>query len=175
MADETTELGTEAGVKGAEASFVRSCRDFRWEGVRPKVYKTEGTAFRDIERHTLLGADAWEEEAEGVDGEALRVQTRYFEVAPGGYSSLERHGHTHSVVILRGSGHVVLDNAVRPVQAFDVVYVAPWSLHQFHADRGETLGFLCMVDRERDRPRLPTDEEIDRVVRDPEVRAKIRR
>jgi mannose-6-phosphate isomerase-like protein (cupin superfamily) len=35
---------------------------------------------------------------------------------------------------------------------FDCVFVAPGEPHQFRADDGEPLGFLCMVDRERDRP-----------------------
>jgi hypothetical protein len=31
--------------------------------------------------------------------------------------------------------------------------------HQFLADAGEPLGFLCMVPSERDRPQLPTADQ----------------
>lgn len=186
---------------GSKRSIVKPFRSFRWEGVEPKAYKTDGSTFRDIERHTLLGRTKWEQ-AEKMAGEpgageagapddggagnggvgngdvdetSLPIQTRYFEVAPGGHSSLETHAHSHSVVILRGSGHVILDNELHAVSAFDVVYIAPWCLHQFLADRGETLGFLCMVEMDRDRPRLPSEEEIEAVVQDPQVRERIRR
>ena len=37
--------------------------------------------------------------------------------------------------------------------------VPSWTWHQFRADAGEAMGFLCMVNRKRDRPVLPTEEE----------------
>ncbi len=41
--------------------------------------------------------------------------------------------------------------------------------HQFRATRGEPLGFLCMVDAVRDRPQLPTEEDLAALRRDPAV------
>ena len=56
----------------------------------------------------------------------------------------------------------------------DVIYVAPGTFHQFHATGDEPLGFLCIVDRERDRPVLPTDSDLEKLgERDP-VRRRIR-
>ena len=49
--------------------------------------------------------------------------TRNFEIQPGGYSSLERHRHPHSVMVLRGTGQVLLDQDVFVVEPFDCVYV----------------------------------------------------
>lgn len=118
-----------------------------WANIEPRRYKheEEGLArFCDVTRHTLLGAES---------GEAgLGFELRYFEVAPGGYSSLERHAHGHAVVIVKGQGAVRLGEATEPVSALDVVYVAPHDVHRFSADAGEALGFLCVVDRARDRP-----------------------
>jgi mannose-6-phosphate isomerase-like protein (cupin superfamily) len=119
---------------------------WRWSEVPLRQYKEEDGSFRSVTRQTLLG--------EGVGEEDLRFLTRYFEIAPGGFSTLERHGHPHSVVILRGAGSVVLDGEAHPLEPFDCVYVAPETSHQFRADRGEPLGFLCIVDRDRDRPQL---------------------
>ena len=35
--------------------------------------------------------------------------------------------------------------------------------HQFRATKGEPLGFLCMVNAERDKPQLPTPEDVARL------------
>lgn len=124
-------------------SKVLAARDFRWP-VALRPYKDGGELYRDVTRQTLLG--------DGEGEEALSFVTRYFEIAPGGFSTLEHHAHPHSVVILRGRGSVQLGDRRLPIAAADCVYVAPDEVHQFHADRGETLGFLCVVDRDRDRP-----------------------
>jgi quercetin dioxygenase-like cupin family protein len=118
---------------------------FRWQGVPEREYKdTAAGSFRGVVRQTLLGAEAGQED--------LRFLTRYFEIAPGGWSTLERHRHPHAVVVLRGRGSVVLAGETHALVPFDCVFVAPGEPHQFRADDGEPLGFLCMVDRERDRP-----------------------
>ncbi|RLK50135.1 quercetin dioxygenase-like cupin family protein [Alkalispirillum mobile] len=136
----------------AEQSKVIRARGYRWEGVPHKAYKTEGSHFHGITRQTLLGEDGTQS--------ALNHQTRYFEIAPGGYSSLERHEHTHTVVILRGEGELVLGRELHRIAAHDCIYIAPQTFHQFHATGDEPLGFLCIVDRERDRPHLPDEQEL---------------
>ena len=132
------------------SKVIRS-RDFRWQDVPLREYKAQGEhagRFQGVTRQTLLG--------EG-EGEAdLNFVTRYFEVTPGGFSSLELHRHPHAVVVVRGRGSVVLAGKAQPIGPLDVVYISPETVHQFRADAGETLGFLCVVDRERDRPR-PAD------------------
>jgi len=62
-------------------------------------------------------------------------------------------------MILRGQGQCLLADAVTEVGPHDLVTIPSWTWHQFHASRGEPLGFLCMVNRERDKPQLPNDEE----------------
>lgn len=139
---------------------------FHWDTVERKEYKTDTTNFKGVSRYSLLGeeADEWE----------LNMQTRYFEVEPGGYTSLEHHRHPHSVVIIRGTGTVVLGNEVHALNTFDVVYISPETLHQFHADQGEALGFICIVDRYRDKPAIPGEAVIENVMGNSEARKKIR-
>lgn len=148
-------------------SKVIKCTGFHWESVERKEYKDDSRIFEGVHRYTLLG--------KGEDEDNLDTETRYFEVEEGGYTSFERHNHPHSVVVIRGCGLVILGNETHDLNLHDVVYVAPGTLHQFHADKDEKLGFLCIVDRNRDRPVLPEDEEVDRVITSKEVRGKIRR
>ena len=71
----------------------RKAHGFDWEGVERLPYKEDGRAlFKSITRQTLFSDPH-------LDGEL-----RYFEVAPGGFSTLERHVHMHAVLILRGRG-----------------------------------------------------------------------
>jgi quercetin dioxygenase-like cupin family protein len=124
---------------------------FRWGGVPLREYKNEGTHFKSITRQNLLG--------EGNDEQALGIILRYFEIQPGGYSSLERHQHPHSVMVIRGRGRVLLDDEVHSVGPLDCVYVSPHTVHQFQAAGHEPFGFLCIVARERDRPVLVGADE----------------
>jgi quercetin dioxygenase-like cupin family protein len=146
-----------------DASKVIASRDYHWDGIRVREYKGDDAHFREVTKQVLLG--------EGDDESALQFVTRYFEVQPGGYSSLERHDHPHAVVIVRGRGKVILGDSVCDVAAFDCVYVAPGDLHQFHALGDEPLGFLCVVDRERDRPVAATEDELDALTRNPAIAA----
>jgi len=125
---------------------------FHWEGVPVREYKQEGTApYRDVTRQVLF-------EAEG-----LPAQLRYFEVAPGGWTTLERHEHVHAVMVIRGKGRCMIGDKAYDIGLHDLVNVPPLTWHQFHAAPDEPLGFLCMVATERDRPQLPSPEELARI------------
>src|SRR5688572_29161427 len=117
---------------------------FHWEGVDVREYKQEGSApFRDVTRQVLF-------EAEG-----LPAQLRYFEVAPGGWTTLERHEHVHAVMVIRGKGQCLVGDKAYDIGERDLVRVPPMTWHQFRAAGDQPLGFLCMVPAERDRPQLP--------------------
>ena len=134
--------------------------DFRWDDVACMPYKEDGAApFKAISRQVLF-----HEAAMGCD-------LRYFEMAAGGYSTLERHEHMHAVMILRGHGHCLLGDAVREVKPFDLVTIPAWAWHQFRATRGEPMGFLCMVNQLRDKPQLPTAEQRAALAADPAIAA----
>jgi quercetin dioxygenase-like cupin family protein len=100
---------------------------------------------------------------------ALDAELRYFEVAPGGFSTLERHEHMHAVMVLRGRGECLVGREVRKIELHDLVTVPPWTWHQFRAGAREPLGFLCMVNARRDKPQLPTDAELKELSEDETV------
>jgi mannose-6-phosphate isomerase-like protein (cupin superfamily) len=142
---------------------VRRGEGFRWEDVPLEPYKEEGSAFSDVSRQLLFG-----------HGEGLVSDLRYFEVGPGGHTTLERHEHAHAVVVLRGGGRVLVDPEIREIRPFDLVHVPSLTWHQFRASDEEPLGFLCVADGGRDRPRRPTGVELEELRRRPEVAAFVR-
>src|SRR6185295_4517105 len=113
----------------------------RWEGVEVRKYKDEGAApFKDVTRQVLF------------ESEDLPAQLRYFEVAAGGWTTLERHQHVHAVMVIRGRGKALVGDQAYDLGLHDLVSVPPMTWHQFHAAPDEPLGFLCMVAEDRDRP-----------------------
>ena len=80
-------------------------------------------------------------------------EVRYFEIAPGGFSSLEKHAHEHVVIACAAAGR----RAGRPRGRRDggrstSSSRAPWAPHRWVNAGDEPFGFLCTVDAERDRP-----------------------
>ena len=138
----------------------KAAKGFRWNGVEMRPYKEDERAlFKTITRQVLFSDPN------------MAGELRYFEVAPGGYSTLERHEHMHAVLILRGSGHCLVGDAVTSLATNDLVTVPPMTWHQFRATKGEPLGFLCMVNAERDKPQLPSTDDIARMNKNPDVAA----
>ena len=81
--------------------FTSGAGAYRWDRVDVTRYKEEGSAaFRDVTRQTLFRRPD------------LRGELRYFEVAPAGYSTLERHEHVHAVMILRGDGEALIGGSL---------------------------------------------------------------
>src|SRR5579875_1086694 len=96
----------------------RRFQDFEWEGVPRQPYKEEGAApFKAISRQVLFNEAS------------MGCELRYFEMAPGGHSTLERHEHMHAVMILRGHGHALVGEQVREVGPYDLVTVPSWTWH----------------------------------------------
>ena len=126
------------------SEHVRQSQPFRWEGVEVKPYKSEGSHFSGITRQVLF-----------TGGDGLGCELRYFEVAPGGWSSLERHHHAHAVMVIRGSARVLVGDRILEARIHDLVRVPPLTWHQFQTSGDEPLGFLCMVDCDRDVPERP--------------------
>jgi quercetin dioxygenase-like cupin family protein len=143
-----------------EKPLFRAFREYRWDDVSCMPYKEDGLApFRAISRQVLFA------------GPRLGCELRYFEMAAGGYSTLERHEHMHAVMILRGHGHCLVGGDVREMKPFDLVTIPAWTWHQFRAAQGEPFGFLCMVNALRDKPQLPTDEELTALKQNPAAAA----
>lgn len=139
-------------------SPVRRFADYRWENTDLLAYKEEGVApFHAITRQTLFRHPE------------MKGELRYFEMAPDGYSTLERHQHVHAVLILRGKGQVMLGSQIFDIAQNDLVTIEPMTWHQFRANAGEAMGFLCMVNVERDKPQLPSEDERAALAADPAV------
>lgn len=114
-----------------------------WQGVQAVAYKPSADHHCGVIRNVLVGEM----------GERTAFHLRYFEIAPSGFTTLERHEHEHVVVVLRGQGEVRLGEQVHPLGNGDAVYVAPCETHQFrNTSADEPFGFLCVVDARRDAP-----------------------
>ncbi len=84
----------------------------------------------------------------GKFGESTAFDVRYFELAPGGYSSREKHFHTHVVIPVRGQ----VNSSART----DLSFASPGyclrsatAVHQLSNPTSEPFGFLCIVDHDR--------------------------
>lgn len=118
-------------------------QDWNWEGRDSSPYKDAGDlAFQGVRRVELVGKF----------GERTRYDLRYFEVEPGGHTSLEKHLHTHVVIGARGEGVLLLGDRRLPLRHLDVACVGPLEAHQLRNETEEPFGFFCVVDHDRDRP-----------------------
>jgi len=167
--------GTAPGKKGRQARqkstgtqrvrlhrFDKKTHD--WSGVKREAYKkpahgsARGSAhgskdsWADVVRHTLIG----------TKGESTDFHLRYFEVAPGGNTSLESHEHEHVVVCIRGEGLCRVRRKDYEIGFMDVIYIPPGAPHQLRNRGSAPFGFFCIVDAERDRPVLLEDNKRDR-------------
>lgn len=135
-------------LHGNHSKVIRHQGGFTWQGVPLEAYKQTTDTWRGITRRELSGKR----------GESQAFHVRYFEIAPGGYSTLEKHEHEHVVIPMRGRGEVQFGCYIYRVGFGDVVYIAPNDAHQFRNrdDSDEPFGFLCIVNAERDTPQ-PVD------------------
>jgi mannose-6-phosphate isomerase-like protein (cupin superfamily) len=136
----------------------RAAQGHRWEKVELRPYKEDERAlFKTVSRQILFSDPK------------LDAELRYFEVEPGGFSTLERHDHMHAVMVLRGRGDCLVGREVRKIGLHDLITVPPWTWHQFRATTSEPLGFLCMVNARRDKPQLPTEADLAELRKDEAV------
>ena len=113
--------------------FTGNKTAFDWEDVPEKVIDAANAS--GVTGKVLVGpAD-----------DAPNFRIRYFRIAPGGFSTLERHPHEHGVFILHGQARIRLGADAVEAGPLDVVYVPGNELHQFQALGEEPLGFLCVI------------------------------
>ncbi len=142
--------------------------DYTWNETAKEPYKAGGgtadgaACFCGIDRQTIIG----------MRGESARFHVRYFEVEPGGHSSLEKHEHEHVVICVRGKGHALAGDKVFEVSFMDTLYVAPNDPHQLFNPFEEPFGFICIVDAERDRPKTLDEEDIKKLDESEETKGK---
>ncbi|MGE5301457.1 MAG: cupin domain-containing protein [Acidobacteriota bacterium] len=133
-----------AGRKSNRSAFYRHRGDMAWRGVRDEPYKTGEGAWSGIIRRVLVGGR----------GESAKFHVRYFEIAAGGNSSLERHRHEHVVICVKGEGIVRTGKMKKRMSFMDTVYIAPDTVHQLTNPFERPFGFLCIVNARRDRPKV---------------------
>jgi len=125
-------------------AFYRHKGDFSWQGIKDEPYKLEGCGWAHIIRKVLIGSH----------GESTKFDVRYFEISPGGNSSLEKHMHEHVVICVKGEGVVRTGKAKRKMGFMDVLYISPKTVHQLTNPFHNPFGFLCIVNSKRDRPKV---------------------
>ncbi|GEM_PF-185552 len=124
--------------------FLPFRKNFTWRGIEQTRYKREGADWKGISRQELFG----------TRGESVRFHVRYFEVAPGGFTSLEFHRHEHVVIGIRGRGICRVGAKTYAIGHLDALYIAPRELHQLRNEGDEPFGFLCIVNAKRDKPKV---------------------
>lgn len=150
--DERLEAPAHALASACEMPSVQDLRKLRhlpasdeytWAGRPASDYKADQSfPFDGVTRVELIGKA----------GEQAQFDLRYFELAPGGYTSLEKHAHTHTIIGVRGKGTAWIDGEEVQVRQNDVVYIDTLEPHQLKNPGTEPFGFYCIVDHDRDRP-----------------------
>jgi quercetin dioxygenase-like cupin family protein len=133
-----------SGDKKNRSAFYRHKGDMSWQGVRDEPYKAAAEGWSGIMRRVLIGGR----------GESAKFHVRYFEIAQGGNSSLERHRHEHVVICVKGRGVVRVGKAKKHMDFMDTIYIAPDTVHQLLNPFKEPFGFLCIVNARRDKPKV---------------------
>jgi quercetin dioxygenase-like cupin family protein len=126
------------------SKYFKHNGNFEWNHIVPADYKPTDDTWAGVSRRVFVGET----------GESPKFHLRYFEVEPGGYTTLEQHMHEHVVTVMRGTGTAVVGCKEFEMSFGDVLYVSPDDPHQFKNEGSEPFGFLCIVNAERDRPRL---------------------
>jgi len=138
--------------------------NFTWEGIEVKQYKDEKNTWFNVFRQVIVGKS----------GERTKFHVRYFEIAPGGYSTLEKHRHEHVVICVRGKGLAIAGEDVYYMNFMDVIYIGSNVPHQFINQSDEPFGFICIVDAKRDKPKLLKRDEIFKLLRNEKVSKVVR-
>ncbi|MDQ6825790.1 MAG: cupin domain-containing protein [Candidatus Eremiobacteraeota bacterium] len=127
-----------------------------WEDIPVEGYRPG--AAPGVQRHTIVGKRKSDSSEAGP-----RLELRYFELAPGSVTRLEKHEHEHCVIVKVGLGYAIVGESLVQIAANDVVYVGSFEPHQF-LNRGEApFGFYCIVEAARDGSQELSAQELERL------------
>lgn len=127
----------------ADSYHLTYLEGFRWHSRETESYKPDQhLPHNGVSRTTLVGSEA-----------STGFELRYFEIAAGGFTSLEQHRHTHVLIGATGVGTLQVGSRTTQLRPHDVSYVGPDTPHQLRNEGQQAFGFYCLVDRHRDRPR----------------------
>ncbi|BBB33372.1 conserved hypothetical protein [Thermotomaculum hydrothermale] len=97
--------------------------------------KLKGDNLKDAVKKVLIGPkEGWEDHV-----------MRLFSLKEGGYTPKHSHPWIHVNIILEGKGTLFLEGKEYEVERGSVALVPENALHQYRADRGEKLEFICIV------------------------------
>ncbi len=112
---------------------------FKWEDSRSRLYQNQVT--NQVSETWMIG------KKEGARNFAFR----YYQIEAGGHSRKEQHAHDHGIMILQGSGKVLLGDEKFSISRGDVIYIPPDEIHQITNPTDEPLGFLCVIPASREK------------------------
>ncbi len=74
------------------------------------------------------------------------------------------------VMIFRGKGQLLLGDEIHDVKSGDFIEIPGNTIHQFRANKGDYIGFLCLVNQDRDKVKLLSPEEMDALRANPKIK-----
>ena len=134
-------------------------KNFKWDGIETLVYKQDGGRLKDVAREVLEDG-----------GEDRQCEYGDVEWLGGGDCTVGYHDHTHMVMIFRGKGQVLLGDEIHDVEAGDFIEIPGKTIHQFRANKGDYIGFLCLVNQDRDKVKLLSPEEMEMLRANPKIK-----
>ncbi len=99
----------------------------------PQPIEQEGV--KDVSMQVLIGEEQ----------DAPNCIMRRFKIECGGFSPHHRHNYEHTVYVVSGKGTLLASGEEYEIAAGDSLIVYPDEIHQFRADKGVELQFLCIV------------------------------
>jgi len=112
-------------------------KTFQWEGARSRLYKNDRG--NQVSETWMIG------KKEGAENFAFR----YYQIEEGGHSNKEQHPYDHGILVLQGSGKVLLGEEIHNISRGDIIHIPPDALHQISNSGQEPLGFLCVIPARR--------------------------
>lgn len=113
-----------------------------YEDVPIREYRAD--AVKGVTRQVLVG----------VEEGAKDFIVRYFTVPPGGRTAYDQHEHQHGVVVVQGSGRVLLGDEWHDIAVGDSVFTDTNEIHQFETAGDQPLGFICVIPTWAEHPEL---------------------
>jgi quercetin dioxygenase-like cupin family protein len=104
------------------------------------VVELSGDQLKGVRKQVLIGAQ------EGWDDYVMRQ----FHLKAGGFTPRHSHGWLHINYVTSGKGTLLLGEREYPIKKGSIAYVSPGLEHQFRADQGSDVSFICIVPPEGD-------------------------
>jgi quercetin dioxygenase-like cupin family protein len=112
---------------------------FHWEDTRSRMYQNDEA--NQVSETWMIG------KKEGAENFAFR----YYQIGPGGHSRKEQHPYDHGILVLQGSGEVLLGEDTFSISRGDIIHITPDATHQISNPTGKPLGFLCVIPARREK------------------------